>query len=184
MNNQDKTFHCTSQGVFACYGDSRKHQFIRYDDESINNTQLYGNSYKGFSHQDHETYKFNYLQNHLYEKCLYGVAACSTEELENMTAQEKMSMNYNHKRTQQLINLSKWKYSINFSNSFLKALKFTHKLEKNITWFINSVLDVEPGDNNEINRASLRDIGGKTKLIEKMIENKILPSNFYKLSYQ
>ena len=179
MINRDKTYHCTANGVVVCYNDSRRHMFIEYKRDTMLQTQLYGNSYKGTSYQDFEDNRYSYQQNKLYQQCLYGLKVCTPAEVAQMSLQDKMNLQFNHKKTQQLINLSKWKNTSElikhvFNTLFPSPCTTTRK-------FLSSTDEIVPEDNQEINMGSLKDIGGKGRLIDALIKNNILPSNFYNL---
>lgn len=180
MANPEKTYHCTEKGISVCYTNSNKHSFIEYDKrDNLLQIQLYGNSYKGRSYQDFEDNRYSFQQNKLYQRCLYGLKVCTAAEIAGMTFKEKAALQFNHKKTQQLINLSKWnatsqKVKTIYKNAFPRVNGFLDK-------FLNSTDEILPEDNIDINFGTLKDIGGKATLIDKLIENGILPTNFFTL---
>jgi hypothetical protein len=180
MNNSSKTYHCTPDGVYAHYTDSRKHFFIPYEKTPSNQSQIYGNKYKGYSYKDFEDHRYSYQQYRMYQKCLYGLKVCSPAEIKKMSFAEKVAINFNHKRTQQLINLSKWKADCDLVD--IVYGKFFKKVKNNIAWFLGITNELSLSDNEDINYNSLQSIGGKDNLIRKLVEERILPSNFYNLN--
>lgn len=178
MINQEKRYHCTSEGVYVYYG-SKKHKFFEYPKENVSHQELYENSYKGKRYQEFEDSKYSFEQYRLYNRCLYGLKACTKQEIEQMSIQEKMTIQYNHKKTQQLINLSKWKVTSDIVKSiFTKSFP---RLSPCIVNFLNATDELTMEDNREINLGSLNIIGGKEQIFNKLIEMNILPSNFYNL---
>lgn len=193
MQNHEKSYHCTANGVFVYYTGSKKHSYFEYDRGSVLYHQLYGNSYRGENYQDFEDNRYSYQQNKLYQQCLYGLQSCTADELAKLTLQEKRTLQYNHKKTQQLINLSKWsatskKVKEIFTQVFKEPdlaydeTRFIKKNKKsNLQWFFDATREILPEDNAVIHMGSLKDIGGKGKLIEMLITKQILPSNFHNL---
>ena len=179
MHNPNKTYHCTATGIYSHYTNERKHFFIPYEKKSFSPSQTYRNNYKGKSYKDFEDNRFTYEQNKMYQKCLYGIKICSPAEVKKMSFAEKVTINFNHKRTQQLINLSKWKADCDLANSVIKS--FFKKIGTNIQWLLSSTDNLSLDDNNEINYGSMSLFGGKEQLINKLIEESILPTNFYNL---
>lgn len=185
MTNHNKSVHCTADGVYVYYNDTKKHQFQPYANDSILQIQLYGNSYRGKQAQDFEETRYNFQQNKLYLRCLYGIKSCSPAELSTMTWIQKNTLKFNHKKTQQLINLSKWNATSQMVNSIITKVfdfKATNRTRpSNFQWFMDITKEIIPQDNALINMSSLELIGGKAALIEKLIDLRILPSNFYTL---
>ncbi len=178
MQTKLKVCSCTPSGTITFYQNSRGKQ-LRTPRTFINDLQLYGNFYQGHSKQTFENNRYNYQQIFLYERCVYGTKACSESELANMSFKEKMRLNHKYKKTQQLINLCKWKATSDlvketFNKTFPRLCPWIHT-------FLNSTNEILDEDDMVLNTSSIKSIGGRTKLIEKMIENKLLPSNFYNL---
>lgn len=175
----NKSYHCTANGVYVCYTDAKVNPFIRYEEDSMLKTQLYGNAYKGVQAQDFEDNRYNALQNSLYQRCVYGLKVVPVQELAKLSVWEKVKIQYNHVKTQRLINLSKWKATSTMISQVFDKL-FPRK-SPSLQNFLQIGHDVTPEDNREINLGDLKLIGGKSNLIKKMIENEILPADFYSL---
>lgn len=180
MNDNSKSYHCTENGVYACYNDSKVNSFISYDKDPMLNTQLYGNSYKKVRAQNFEDNRYSFNQYKLYQRCLYGLKVISPAELKRMSLQEKMRIQFNHVKTQRLINLSKWQATSELANSFI--INTFKKVKSNMLWFINATAEITMEDNQDINLGTLKQIGGKDELIKKLVELNILPANFYNLN--
>ena len=183
--NQNRTFHCTSKGVFECTNNANKRQYFTYYPKLVTletdmlQTQLYGNKHEGESAQDWEDNRYSDIQNKLYQQCLFGIKSCSADEIKKMSFQEKSQIQYKHKRTQQLINLSKWKKTTDFADAVIKQSFATPT--KNFQWLLDVTKGTQADDNAQINMSPLKSIGGKDGLIKAMIKNELLPSNFHKL---
>lgn len=179
MNNPEKTFHCTEKGVYVCYADSKKHSYIPYENKNILQIQLYGNTCNEKSYQTFEEDKYSFKQNRLYQQCVFGLKALSLTEMKTLTFKEKVIIQINHKKTQKLINLSKWKATSDLVKK--TCLQSFAKINSTFMSFLTVTDEILPTDNEQLNMLSLKSIGGKDALINNLIKCNILPLNFFNL---
>ena len=126
----------------------------------------------------YEKDKFNQYQNFLYKRALFGLAVYSEEEQSKMHWDKKKRIQKVHERAQQTLNawkqlrtqevLSQMLCAIFPKSSFVK--EFHEKFAD----------DVDP---NYISPIEFKFLGiSKEDIVEKLIQEKILPTNFYQLS--
>lgn len=121
----------------------------------------------------------------LYKQCVYGIKAMPAETVLLMSHEQKEMIRYNHKKTQQLINLSKWHAVSQYANDVVEKI-FGDNLSKltkssNFKWFMDETKEIVQSDNEEINMSPISCFGGKAALIQKLIELEILPNYFHQL---
>jgi hypothetical protein len=122
-------------------------------------------------YQQYDKDPYNYEQNILYKRALYGLSFYSKEELEKISLKEKNKINYLHKKAQRELNL--WK------NKLLKQ-----KTDVIFSIFTNSplakeLLEPKTPTNNYMNTLDFADLGiTKSNIINRFINIGVLPKNF------
>ena len=137
--------------------------------------QLYGNPDRRFA--EYERDEFNAYQNFLYKRALFGLTIYSADELSIMHWDKKKRIVKVHTRTQNVLNL--WKQEIINSsvNKVLSSLFYHSRFVKEMVEKFGS--DTDP---NYISKVSFKDLGiTKKDIVTKLMEEKILPVNFYEL---
>jgi CRISPR/Cas system CSM-associated protein Csm2 small subunit len=117
---------------------------------------------------------FNAYQNFLYRRALYGLNVYSPEEIQKMHGDKKKRILKVNKRAQTLINLLKQQHLISVTNNIFRK-------------FYKSSLAQEICKNEEIDSEvkctlDFKDLKlSKETIVQKLIDNNILPRNFYEL---
>lgn len=116
-------------------------------------------------------YQFTWKQNYLFKRALYGLRGVPNHIIINMTPEEKQIVYNQYKKTRELLN--QWKKDI-YNNT-------SHRLFGNLIQNSKFAKDLLTTDNyEEVEELSLTDFGiSKTQLIQKLVDNEILPKNFY-----
>jgi len=138
--------------------------------------QLYGNPSQRFV--EYERDEFNAYQNFLYKRALFGLSVYSAEELSIMHWDKKKRIQKVHLRTQNVLNL--WKQEIINStvNKIFSTLFFHSSFAKDMVEKFGN--DTDP---NYISKVNFKELGiDKRQIVTKLIQEKILPVNFYELS--
>ncbi|NBP16059.1 hypothetical protein EBU95_16985 [bacterium] len=137
--------------------------------------QLYGNPDRRFV--EYERDEFNAYQNFLYKRALFGLSVYSTDELSIMHWDKKKRILKVHTRTQNVLNLWKQEMINSTVNKLLSNLFYHSAFVKEMIEKFGSDTDPE-----YISRVSFKDLGvSKKAIVTKLIEEKILPVNFYEL---
>jgi hypothetical protein len=138
--------------------------------------QLFGNGKKQFV--DYERDEFNAYQNFLYKRALFGLSVYSAEELSVMHWDKKRRIQKVHSRTQVILNVWKQQIVSDTINNLLSRLFYNSPMVKDL---VNNVGDVT--DPTYISTIQFKDLGVKKQdIVAKLIEEKVLPSNFYDLT--
>jgi hypothetical protein len=174
MSNPNKTVSANSKGIVVSFGDVNKHKFIKYESSAVNKIQLYGT----VKYQKIEQPGFNPIQEKLYYEAVYGLNFYTTDEIKSMSVEKKRSIIVLYTRVQKLFN--RWKQEIICKqvDAFFLALfpnsPFTKFLVENSDYY----------DKNLECSLTLRDLGVTNERIiaEKLVESKLLPYNFFKLT--
>lgn len=185
MINEHKTFHCTGKNITAHFTDTKKHFVMEYDTKSLvtENIQLYGNTYNGIQFQDKVAQRvadstiLSEFQNKLYKDALHGLKMYSKKELATMPERQRTAIERAHNKAQRILNL--WRQTIvnKQVDDFLLAL-FPHSK------MIKEMAECTEGyTNNDVqNEQSFTDLGiDKIQIINKLIQEKILPGTFFNL---
>lgn len=184
MSYQVKSCHCTGKNITVYYEDTKKHFAYEYEDKSIvEDIQLYGNTYNGVQFQDalmptlaESNDNLNEFQNKLYRDALYGLKNYTEPQLEKMPAYQKKYITHVNTRTHAILN--KWKQSILNTeiDGLLKALFPESKIIKQM---IEKTKDYTTS--NLGCPFGLDELGiSRTKVIDRLIAERVLPRNFYR----
>ena len=173
MHNPNKTVSANSKGIVVSFGDVNKHKFIKYESSAVQQIQLYGT----VKYQKVEHPGFNSIQEKLFAEALYGLNFYTAEELKKMSAEKKRSVIVLYTRVQKLLN--RWKQEIICTqvDTLLTAL------------FPNSPIIKFISENKYYDKDlecpfSLRDLGitSERVIAERLVQAKLLPYNFFKLT--
>lgn len=173
MYNPNKTISANSKGIVVSFGDVNKHKFIKYELTVVTQIQLYGT----VKYQKIEQSGFNSTQEKLFAEAMYGLNFYTTAEIKIMPVEKKRHVIVLYTRVQKMLNM--WKQEIigkqvdHFFATLFPNSPFTKFLLEN-----------EFYDKNLECPISLRDLGIRSeKLIaEKLVESRLLPYNFFKLT--
>lgn len=138
--------------------------------------QKYGQHYQK-SKVQFEQDPFTPYQNFLYKRALFGLSVYTEEELMKMHGDKKKRIDKVHKRAQDVLNI--WKQSI--------ADKSAMALLSKVFWHSSLIKDcgekfASDIDTTYISNLEFKDLGiSKNQVIDKLINEKILPINFYQL---
>jgi len=173
MRNPHKTVSANSKGIIVSFGDVNKHKFIKYEPTGVEQIQLYGT----VKYQKIEQVGFNPIQERLYAEALYGLNFYTAEELKAMPAEKKRSIMVLYARVQRMLN--RWKQEIIWKQ--VDSLLISLFPRSPIIKFLS---ENEYYDRDLECPLTLRDLGitSETVIAEKLIQSKLLPYNFFKLT--
>lgn len=118
----------------------------------------------------------NSVQTFLYNRALFGLSVYEKEEIEKMHWEKRKRIIKVHKRAQGALNVMK-QVITNKINS-----KIITNLFPKSTFAQDFAGDVEETDSEFINKLSFKQLGiSKRSVIDKLIAEGILPTNFYQL---
>ena len=176
-NNQNKTISCNSNGMIISYGDANKHQFVRYEKTTpsyVKKIQLQGTvKYQ----QMEKTPKLTPKQNELFSTLLYGFKMFSKEQIKQMPERNKIDIKIKYTKAQRI--LSRWKQNLtgSFVDGLLLSLFPNSPVVKQMCSVKGYINDVSKED-----EISFEDLGvSDEQIVNKFIECKLLPQNFYQL---
>ncbi len=144
-------------------------------DGKLSDYQLFGNRQSGYV--EYERDEFNAYQNFLYKRALFGLSVYSVEELNIMHGDKKKRIVKVHGRTQKVLNLWKQEMVNNMVNSIFNNL-FHHST------FAREIVEKfgTETDQSYISDVDFKSLGvEKKQIVSKLIQEKILPVNFYEL---
>lgn len=173
MRNPHKTVSANSKGIVVSFGDVNKHKFIKYEPTAVEQIQLYGT----VKYQKIEQVGFNPMQERLYAEALYGLNFYTAEEIKEMPAEKKRSIMVLYTRVQRMLN--RWKQEIIWKQ--VDSLLISLFPRSPIIKFLS---ENEYYDRDLECTLTLRDLGITDERIiaEKLVQFKLLPYNFFKLS--
>ena len=138
--------------------------------------QLYGNA--GLKqHVVYEKDEFNTYQNFLYKRVLFGLTVYSEEELSKMHWDKKKRVQKVHSRAQQVLNLWKQELTNKWTSDFLNILFHHSQFAKD--YAEKFACETDP---DYISNLEFKSLGvSKKQIVDKLIQEKVLPNNFYEL---
>jgi len=165
--NTNKIANATKFGICLQYVDEKKHSFIKYEEkEKKQETKKINVSNNEFN--------LNPKQIKMYRVSMYGLEAFQETEIKKMSAIDKINIKYKQQHTQKIINRYKQHVTQVKINNLLCKL------------FPNSKIILEMSANNDyhcdslINYSTFKDLNiSHSQIIDIMISNKCLPSDFY-----
>ena len=121
--------------------------------------------------------KYNQYQNFLYKRAMFGLSIYTPEELQIMHTAKKKRIRKVHKRTQEILNIWKQELSHAFTSALLAKFFGKSSFVKDYSEKFASVTDPE-----YISTIEFKELGiTKDQIVAKLIQEKILPHNFYEL---
>jgi hypothetical protein len=151
-----------------------KYQKVVYEGR-LSSYQKYGTS---FNKVQFERDPFNSYQNFLYKRALFGLSVYQKEELEKMHWDKKRRIEKVHERAQKVLNL--WKQEM--TNQWLGTILSTVFHHSSFVKELNEKFGSET-DEQYISKVDFKSLGvSKQQVVEKLIQEKILPANFYQLT--
>ena len=143
----------------------------------LSDYQTKGNRYVKHNIQ-YEQDKFNQYQNFLYKRALFGLSVYTEEEQSKMHWDKKKRIQKVHQRAQLTLNNWKQLRTHELVSDFL--CKWFHKSSFAKDFREKFAQEVDP---NYISPIEFKFLGiSKEDIVDKLIQEKILPGNFYQLS--
>lgn len=170
-NNQNKTISCNSNGMVISYGDVNKHQYVGYS-PYVSKIQL-----EGTTKYQKVDVVLNPKQELMYQTLIYGFDIFTKEELSKMPERRKVNIKIGYTKAQRI--LQKWKQDMIFESldSLLLSLFPKSSVVKSLVKTKGNSVDVPKEDYITFKEVGISD----RQIINKLIENNILPQNFYQL---
>lgn len=141
----------------------------------LSDVQLNGSMVRWRS--EYEKDVFNERQNFLYRRALFGLSVYSQEEIRQMHSQKRKRIIKVHNKTQEVLNIWKQQMMNEITNQWMKKVFWNSSVVKKLIEEFGN--DTDPA---YISRVKFKDLGiDKTQVVEKLIQEKLLPSNFYEL---
>lgn len=125
---------------------------------------------------NYEKDEFNSHQNFLYKRAIFGLSMFTPKQLNNMRLGKKLRIEKISKNTQEILNLWKQEITILISNRILESIFPNSEISK---FFIKKFSTPDPKFINKLDFKSLN--VGKKLIVDKLIKEGILPSNFYEI---
>lgn len=156
-----KTITASKQGISINYETrDRKSSFIKYDEA---NQQQNSKKSENF-------FEMNVIQRNMYRRLFYGMEAFSVEEVKTMSKIDISKISRDHSKAQKVINQMKYEKYFGDYNKLLSVI------------FPHVKLDFYK-DGQDVSLPSLKELKITTvDIVNKWIEEKLLPSNFYNLN--
>ena len=156
-----KTITATKQGISINYETrDKKSSFIRYDEA---NSQQQSKRSENF-------FEMNTIQRNMYRRLFYGMEAFSAEEVKTMSKIDISKISRDHSKAQKVVNQMKYEKYYGDYNKLLAVI------------FPHVKLDFYK-DGQDVSLPSLKELKITTvDIVNKWIEEKLLPSNFYNLN--
>jgi hypothetical protein len=154
------------------YGDVNKHQYVGYN-SYVKKIQLEGT----VKYQQIDVV-LNPIQEKLYQTLIYGFDIFTRKELAKLPEQRKIDIKIRYTKAQRI--LQKWKQDLIF-DSLDKFLLSLFPKSSIVKAFANTKGNSPDVSNEEY--ITFREAGIKqSQIINKLIENNLLPQNFYELA--
>jgi hypothetical protein len=167
--NPNKVAMAGPNNLCISYTDSKKSHWIDYDliEKSITKSK--------FFIKENDNVNLNPHQVKLYRLAMYGVDALNEEEKNNLNFKESLKIIKNKEYTQKMINRWKQELIVKSVDDLFLSLFPKSKFIKNIT-------NLNDYSDTIINETSFKELGiNRKQLLNKLIEWKSLPLNFYQL---
>jgi hypothetical protein len=171
--NPNKTISANSKGITITFGDVNKHKFVYYNNNDVvKKIQLHGT----VKYQSIEEFGFNKIQKKLYAEAVYGLKAIPNEVLMEMRVEAIRKIQATHVKAKEVINNYKQEVSSKTIDNFLSKLFPKSPV-------IKQMINMKGIDPSIKVTMSLKDLKITPKMLaEKLVENNILPENFFKLA--
>lgn len=144
-----------------------------YGNRHVKHYRVYGEPNK-YS-QKYERDPYSQIQNFLYKRAIIGLNVYTQKEIQEMHWQKRKRVKKVHKRAQRVLNTWKQEITINITN-----LLFSSVFPK--TSITKTLLEESEVDCDFKNTLGFKELGiTKDMVIEKFVDEGILPSDFYNL---
>lgn len=138
--------------------------------------QLHGAQVNGKKYISYEAGPFNEYQNFLYKRALMGLKIYSPEELSSMKEDKKARIKKIYSKTQKVLNVYKQEVVNRLTNNIFTKLFPTSPVTQAL------VNELTFTDSDFVNTLNFKVLNiSKSDIIEQLINNRILPKNFYEL---
>lgn len=131
---------------------------------------------KQYKRMQYEKDEFNSYQNFLYKRAIFGLSIYTLKEIKKMNYQKKKRIEKISNHTQEVLNLWKQELFILMSNRILGNLFPESSISKVI---IDNFSTPDPKFINNWDFKTLKI--SKKLIVQKLIEEKVLPYNFYEI---
>lgn len=143
---------------------------------SLEEFQLYGSQINDKRYAEYEVDPFNQYQNFLYKRALFGLKMYSPEEIQQMTDARKSRIVKLHRRSQKILNIYKQEAVNKITNNLFVKYFPNSPITKALVGELNFT------DPEFVNKIDFKMLGiSKENIINRLIQEKILPKNFYDL---
>ena len=164
----------TSQNTLKVANRNERHTY----EGKFQDFQTFGNSFKGKRYSSYEKDPYNQYQNFLYKRALFGLKTYSQEEIKEMHPQKCERITRVNIKAQRELNLWKQEKIIEATNK-LFSLFTRSSLAKDL---INLYSKPDPKFTSKLN---FKDLGiNKEDIIDRLIQKKVLPTDFLTLKQQ
>ena len=142
----------------------------------LGDQQVNGNNFKGKKYAELKTNGMTEYQLFLYNRVLFGLSVYSEQELKVMRWDKRKRIMKVHKRAQSVLNIWKQEITNKWSTAFFVKIFPTQEFTN---YFVNTVNDTDP---EYVNNLTFKELGiPKKAIIAKLINEGVLPPNFYEL---
>jgi len=136
--------------------------------------QLYGSNN---SKMEFERDPFNAYQNFLYKRALFGLSVYQEVELSTMHKDKKKRITKVHQRAQQVLNIWKQQLTNQWAAELMGKFFYHSNLVKEFSQNVADAIDPDYISNLEFKSLGI----DKKEIVNKLIEEKVLPKDFYNL---
>lgn len=166
---QHKTVSANSRGIIVSFHDTKKHKFVNYSNEYVENVQVYGK-------QPYNTPLFNKVQQKLYGEVVYGLNVYTNTQIQQMPEHQKKTIIRRYTIAQRVINKFKQRVFQNLVDKFFLNLFPRSPILKAFS-------EIDAYDPKEIDRHTFKELGITQKdVADKLLEKGLLPRDFYQLA--
>lgn len=138
--------------------------------------QQRGPENKGKRYMEYEIDPFNQYQNFLYKRAMFGLKIYTPEELDAMKKEKRARINKIQRKTQKVLNVYKQEVVNKLTNNIFQRYFPNSPITKALMGELNIT------DSEYINTLDFKALGiGKEQIVNRLIQEKILPKNFYDL---
>ena len=142
----------------------------------LGDQQVNGNNFKGKRYSEIKSNGMSDYQLFLYNRAIFGLSVYSETELKVMRWDKRKRIVKVHKRAQNVLNIWKQEITNKWSTEFFVKIFPTQDFTK---YFVKTVNDTDP---EYVNNLTFKELGiPKKAIIAKLINEGILPPNFYEL---
>jgi hypothetical protein len=175
---RNKTIRCKADCMIIFYDHKDAPIKMVYEENGLENLQLYGNKLNGESYQTRKSILFNQLQNKLYRRLIFGLDSLNNTDLQTMKKSEILKVQEDHERAKKVLNQWKNEITSSYVDKLFSEIFWNSPIAKEMVRFGN-----DPDAVHEENTLSFKELGIKKRQIAvKLVENGLLPVNFFYLN--